>query len=196
MKFITKVYVFMCAFGLVLPLFYLQISFSFIPHCPLDKLIDLNENLSICFFVMLLTCSIISLLITLIAIFCIKYLPKSLLIRLSVPKLGEVMISRGYITHDDLQAALKEQRLKFGEILIGEGIITSDELQYALDIQGKEKIKIGQVLKKLGYLSNWHIKTTLRKMNRRIGEIFIEKGYFTEGEINHILNRIHWKQRW
>lgn len=194
MKALTRFYIFICVFMLLLPFFLLQVSISLIPYCPLDKLIDFNENISICYLGMIFICGVAALAVTWVVSFLFAHFRKMLQNRPLPSKLGEVMVARGYITRDELQSALQEQRLKFGEILIGEGIITADELEHALEVQQDEPMKIGQVLKKLGYISDPYIKATLSRMNRRLGEVFVEKGYFTEEEIRQILERIQWSQ--
>ena len=183
-----------CTLALFVLLLFLQIIVEFIPGCPLKKLLDFHKDADVCFFTMFLICAIIAVFTNPITMFYNNYVQKALPIKPSRLRLGEVMISRGYITCSDLEEALEEQKLKFGEILLDEGIISRAQLQHALSIQKSENIKIGQIMKELGYLKNKHIKATLRKMNRRLGEIFVYKGYYTEAEIDQILNRMRWEE--
>ncbi len=65
------------------------------------------------------------------------------------PRLGEILVSEGYITKEELEGALSLQGLKFGEILVSEGRITREQLNEALDIQKKVPMKIGEILKEM-----------------------------------------------
>jgi len=99
------------------------------------------------------------------------------------------MVSRGYITEEELEAALSEQGLKLGEVLVKGGFITTAQLKRALQYQEKVNKKIGRILMDLGFSTEENIKWALGKQNRKLGEIFVEKGFFTNDEIDQVLAR-------
>ncbi len=78
--------------------------------------------------------------------------------------------------------------------MIKEGLITTEQLEHALDYQKVAKKKIGEVLRELGYSTDEKIIWALRKMNRRLGEIFVEKGFYTKSEINRVLARRRYRR--
>jgi len=173
--------------------FILEVSLSIFPDCFLDQLAKTSQNDSINFFVVMISCLISAFILVELISFCYAKLIK-LQKRMFVPKLGEVMIYRGYITEKELQEALSEQRLRLGEVLIKAGFITTEQLEHALDYQKAVKMKIGEVLRELGYSTDENIIWALRKMNRRLGEIFVEKGFFTKNEISRVLARMRYER--
>ncbi len=92
-------------------------------------------------------------------------------------------------TKKSLKEALSEQRLRLGGILLKAGVITAQQLEHALNHQKKANMKIGEILRNLRYSTNENVKWALGMQNRRLGEIFVEKGFFTENEINEVLTR-------
>ena len=56
------------------------------------------------------------------------------------PKLGEILVSKGYITEEDVDKVLSEQRMRLGEVLIKSDRITAEQLHNALNYQKKERL--------------------------------------------------------
>jgi len=51
------------------------------------------------------------------------------------PKLGQILISEGYIAQGELNQALAQDELNLGQVLVRSGRITMDQLNQALDRQ-------------------------------------------------------------
>jgi polyhydroxyalkanoate synthesis regulator phasin len=90
-------------------------------------------------------------------------------------QIGDVMVSEGFINPEDLQEALLEQTRKVGEVLVEAGRITPEQRDHALRVQKKSKRKIGEVLQELGYATQGDIDWAAKQMERRIGEILLDK---------------------
>jgi hypothetical protein len=90
-------------------------------------------------------------------------------------RIGDVLVSEGFIDPEDLQEALQEQTRKLGEVLVQAGRITPEQRDHALHLQKKTKRKIGQVLQDLGYATPGDVGWAIKQMERRIGEILLEK---------------------
>ena len=103
------------------------------------------------------------------------------------PKLGRTLVSKGYITEEELDNALSEQRVRLGEALIRSDRITAEQLHIALAHQKKESMKIGEICKKLGYISSEDLNWVLNRMKRRLGEILIEIGVLKDNELQDAL---------
>ena len=102
-------------------------------------------------------------------------------------KLGELLVSKGYVTESDVDRALSEQRLRIGEVLIRSDRITAEQLHAALDHQKKEAIKIGAILKDMGYIKSEDLDWALERMKRRLGEILIELGVLKDQDLQRAL---------
>jgi polyhydroxyalkanoate synthesis regulator phasin len=90
-------------------------------------------------------------------------------------QIGDVLVSEGFIDPEDLREALQEQTRKLGEILVEAGHITTEQRDHTLRVQKKTKRKIGEVLQDLGYATPGDVGWAVRQMERRIGEILLEK---------------------
>jgi len=103
------------------------------------------------------------------------------------PKLGEILISEGYITETELNTALSEQRARLGEVLVKSHRITAEQLHTALDYQKTESIKIGEILKEMGYITSEDLNWALNRMRRRLGEILVGIGLLNDSELRSAL---------
>lgn len=66
--------------------------------------------------------------------------------------LGEILVEQGYITKDKLEGALaKQYGSKLGEILINAKVINLNQLEQALKIQRVELKPLGDILIELGF---------------------------------------------
>jgi hypothetical protein len=104
-----------------------------------------------------------------------------------IPKLGEILVSEGYIEQGQLEAALSEQMLTIGQVLLQAGRITVQELQEALDYQEKVSKQLGEILKELGHSTPEDIDWALNKMKRKLGEILREKEALSDDELHRAL---------
>lgn len=110
------------------------------------------------------------------------------------PKLGELLVNRGYITEDQLKEALVLQKLKIGELLLHLGYITEAQLKEALRLQKMQPKKLGEILIELGYASSGQVRQALEKRYRKIGKILIDMKLIDRDELRGILGR-QWYSR-
>ena len=103
------------------------------------------------------------------------------------PKLGQTLVFKGYISEEELDKALSEQKIRLGEILVRSDRITAEQLHIALAHQKKDAIKIGEICKKLEYITSEDLNWALNRMKRRLGEILIEIGVLKDNELQHAL---------
>jgi two-component system cell cycle response regulator len=103
------------------------------------------------------------------------------------PKIGNVLVSEGYITDADLGKALSEQRLRLGEILVKAGRITAQQRDHALDYQKKVSSRLGEMLRKLGHATDEDIVWALGRTKRRLGEILLEQNLVNDNELQWAL---------
>lgn len=107
------------------------------------------------------------------------------------PRLGEVLVARGFISHAELDEALSEQKLRIGDVLLQAGKVDSGELEKALDYQRSfQGIRVGEVLVKHGYVTKEDVFWALQRSNRKLGRILIERGLITEYDLHRILGRM------
>ena len=108
--------------------------------------------------------------------------------RIHTPKIGEILISEGLITQEQLEEALALQKLKIGEILVQGGRITPSQRDQALAVQRKKYRRIGEILKELGYSTEEDIRWAMNKMNAKIGNILKEKNLVTDYDVTCALS--------
>ncbi len=107
------------------------------------------------------------------------------------PRLGEVLVARGFISSKELDEALCEQKLRIGEVLVQSGKVAPGELDEALDYQRSfQGIRVGEALVKLGYADNEDVFWALERSNRKLGKILIERGLITEYDLHRVLGRL------
>jgi two-component system cell cycle response regulator len=103
------------------------------------------------------------------------------------PKLGKLLVAEGRITEANLDEALSQQRLRIGEVLIQAGHLTDRQLNRALAYQASSCRRLGEILKTLGYASADEIDWALDRKNMKLGEVLMEKGLLTDGELDRAL---------
>jgi hypothetical protein len=103
------------------------------------------------------------------------------------PKLGEILISEGYITEKELTGALSQQGLKIGQVLVQAGRITTEQLNQALETQQKQPGKIGEILKELEFAQDEDINWALAKMKKKIGTVLLDMGLLTDYDVDRAL---------
>ncbi len=103
------------------------------------------------------------------------------------PKLGKILVSKGYLTEGELKAALSEQRLRIGEVLVQADRITARQLNQALNYQKKVSRKLGEILRELGHATEEDINWALNRMDKKLGRILREKGLLADREVHRIL---------
>ena len=118
------------------------------------------------------------------AILDISFILKRMFIK---PKLGQILISEGYITQEELKQALSEQDLRIGQVLVQAGRISTDQLNQALDRQKKDHMRIGEILKEMGYATDEDINWALDQMKRRIGRVLLDMGLLIDYDVDRAL---------
>jgi len=106
-------------------------------------------------------------------------------------KVGEILISQGLITKDQLQHGLEQHQqsgVSLGTVLIGLGYISEDELGSVLgqQIQLSQKKRIGEVLLDQGMISEKQLQEGLleqEKTGLRLGKCLANLGYISELEM-------------
>jgi hypothetical protein len=107
------------------------------------------------------------------------------------PRLGEVLHAQGFISRDELEDALNEQKLRIGEVLLKAGRVSEPELSHAIDYHRSHAgVRVGEALIALGYASKTEIAWALDRSNRKLGKILVDRGRITEQELHRILGRI------
>ncbi|MGD8366600.1 MAG: hypothetical protein PVG78_03075 [Desulfobacterales bacterium] len=107
------------------------------------------------------------------------------------PRLGEILVARGFISETELTSALDEQRLRIGDILLQAGRSTAQELEHAAEYSRSQAgMRIGEALVELGYATEDDISWALKRSNRKLGEVLVEKGLINEFDLRHTLGRM------
>jgi len=105
------------------------------------------------------------------------------------PKLGKMLLREGYISKEDLEEALEEQKLRIGEVLVLSGRLSEKQLEDSLERQKQVSKKLGEVLIDLGFSTQKDIDWALHMMERKLGEILRERGMLKEEDIEWLLGQ-------
>ncbi|MEW6671616.1 MAG: hypothetical protein AB1427_07925 [Thermodesulfobacteriota bacterium] len=99
------------------------------------------------------------------------------------PKMGEIMKSLGLISEEDLRCALEKQKVKLSDILVQAGRITPEQRDLALSMQKKKNKMIGEILIELGFITEGDLRWALKERNKKIGGILKEMRLVSEYDI-------------
>jgi len=105
------------------------------------------------------------------------------------PKLGKLLVQDGYVSKEELEEALEEQKLRIGEILVLSGRLTLEQLDESLERQKQVSRKLGEVLIELGFSTQKDVDWALHIMERRLGEILRQRGLLKEEDIEWLLGQ-------
>ena len=127
-------------------------------------------------------------------------------IRLTKRLIGQILLDAGFITRQDLDAALETQwrtNEPLGEILLKKGVLKPQELNAVLAIQRdlatlKDALSaaagnpqpLGELLLSAGRISSKDLEDALSdqaKISERLGQIFLKKGIITADELDAVL---------
>ena len=111
-------------------------------------------------------------------------------------KLGEILISQGMITNENLVEALQVHRrtgVSLGSVLVKLGYITDDELTSVLgaQIQLDQKKRIGEVLIDQGLINAEQLNAGLEEQKRsklQIGKCLVKLGFISEDKLVDVLS--------
>lgn len=107
------------------------------------------------------------------------------------PRLGEVLVARGFISESELASALDEQRLRIGDILLQADRCTAQELDHAAEYcRSHVGMRMGEALVELGYATERDISWALERSNRKLGQVLVEQGLINEFDLRRILGRM------
>ncbi|MGK5093077.1 triple tyrosine motif-containing protein [Deltaproteobacteria bacterium TL4] len=138
--------------------------------------------------------------------------------RITIPKIGQILVKQGELDPDVLQGALDLQNRKTGQLLIDQGLLTRSALKKALlfketpvevllveqglvqqgDIDKwikKQKQPIGQILVDQGLIDRDVLWKALAEQRnpKPIGETLVEQGHVSQEHVNLALKKQH---RW
>ena len=110
-------------------------------------------------------------------------------------KLGEILLSQGLITEEQLDKAFRTQSLTgqtLGTVLVSSGAISAEDLSLVLgeQLQVDSKKRIGDILLEQGIITQEQLTEALKlqKSNgKKLGEILISAGFITETKLIDIL---------
>ena len=175
---IAKVYLFVALFAIFL------VAYLLLPIFPatsdLALLLDIFKDPTVNFAVLIFSFLFISLVLTLLFhVFCCLVRGRDK----ERAQIGDVLVSEGFIDPEDLREALQEQTRKLGEVLVEAGRISPEQRDHALRVQKKTKRRIGEVLQDLGYATPGDVGWAVRQMERRIGEILLEKNKISDYDL-------------
>jgi len=105
------------------------------------------------------------------------------------PKLGKLALRDGYVSKEELDEALKEQKLRIGQVLVLSGRLSEKQLAESLERQKQVSRKLGEVLIDLGFSSQKDIDWALHMMERRLGEILRERNLLKEEDIEWLVGQ-------
>ena len=120
------------------------------------------------------------------ACFCCKRMLKT---PWGKPKLGKLLVQNRYVSKEQLEEALEEQKLRIGEILVLSGRLTLEQLDESIERQKQVSRKLGEVLIELGFSTQEDVDWALHLMERRLGEILREKGLLKDEDIAWLLGQ-------
>ena len=166
----TKVCLFLVLFAIFL------VAYLLLPIFPettgLVGLFDIFKDPTVNFAFLVLSFLLLSLMLTLLFhFFCCFVRGRDR----EMAQIGDVLLAEGFIDPEDLREALQEQTRKLGEVLVDAGRISPEQRDRALQVQKKTKQRIGEVLQDLGYATAGDVGWAVKQMERRIGEILLEK---------------------
>jgi hypothetical protein len=177
-----KIFLFLAMlYGILLS--YLLCQFL-LPNSPLARLSSIFQSVHVTFIFLAFSLLLITFVLSELTYFLYGKLRRMRWFR---PKLGEILVSEGYLTEKEVKEALSEQSLRIGEVLVQGGRITTEQLSQALAWQSKESRNLGEILKELGLATEKDINWALDRMERKLGRILREKSYITDHEVRRIL---------
>lgn len=108
---------------------------------------------------------------------------------------GELLISRGLVTRDQVASALfiqeEKPHLRIGEILLSMGILTIEQLDRILREHLSTQF-IGSLLLSNGFINQEQLSSAMAvqdQTGRRLGEILVELGFVTDYQLRTLLDK-------
>jgi|RhiMetdeSRZDD1v2_1073273.scaffolds.fasta_scaffold50602_2 type II secretory ATPase GspE/PulE/Tfp pilus assembly ATPase PilB-like protein len=109
-------------------------------------------------------------------------------------RLGDILISEGLATHEDVQKALRLQSASriyrpLGHILVAQNVISRRQLLSVLERHQRHS-KIGEILVKTKVITSEQLETALteqRRLRQSFGEVIVRLKYVTEEQVRRAL---------
>ena len=186
----TRIFIFFAIFYAIL-LSYVSAALVS-PSNPYAQLAAVFQSFWANFLLLVLFLVAASLFLYGVACFCCKRMLKT---PWGKPKLGKLLIRDGYVTKEELEEALEEQKLRIGQILVLSGRLTEEQLENSLERQKQVSRRLGEVLIELGFSTQKEVDWALHMMERRLGEILRERGLLKEEDIEWLLGQQEFGRR-
>jgi len=111
-------------------------------------------------------------------------------------KLGEILLSQGLVTEEQLQESMMEQKKTgktLGAVLVDRGYISADDMSSLLgeQIMLTKNKRLGEVLVEQGLITEEELMKGLehqKKGNMKIGESLVDLGYMSEDKLIDVLS--------
>jgi hypothetical protein len=187
----TKIFIFSAVFYAVL-LSYVSAALVS-PSNPYAQLAAVFQSFWANFLLLVLFLVAASLCIYMATCFCCKRMLRT---PWGKPKLGKLLLRDGFVTKEELEEALEEQKLRIGEVLVLSGRLSEKQLDDSLERQKLVSKKLGEVLIELGFSTQKDIEWALLMMERRLGEILRERGLLKEEDIEWLLGQQEFGRRY
>ncbi|MBI6546695.1 MAG: hypothetical protein HY692_07870 [Cyanobacteria bacterium NC_groundwater_1444_Ag_S-0.65um_54_12] len=108
-------------------------------------------------------------------------------------RLGQVLLSQGIVTYEQLEHALREQAkkpyLRIGEILFTLGYLTFTQLEEQLEQQYRD-MRLGQLLVRKGLLDSEQLEHAMVKHEETgllLGHLVVKLGFCTLEQVSRVL---------
>jgi fumarate reductase subunit C len=186
----TRIFIFSAVFYAIL-LSYLSVALVS-PSNPYAKLAALFQSFWANFLVLVLFLVVTSFALYKLSCFCFNRMLKT---PWGKPKLGKLLLRDGYVTKEELEEALEEQKLRIGEVLMLSGRLSEEQLHESLERQKQVSRKLGEVLIDLGFSTRKDIDWALHRMERRLGEILRERDLLKEEDMEWLLGQQEFGRR-
>ena len=186
----TRIFIFSAVFYAIL-LSYVSVALVS-PYNPYAQLAAVFQSFWANFLLLVLFLLAASLCVYRLTCFCCKRMLRT---PWGKPKLGKMLLRDGYVTQEELEMALEEQKLRIGQILVLSGRLTEKQLDESLERQKQVSRKLGEVLIEQGFSTQKDIDWALHMMERRLGEILRERGLLKEEDIEWLLGQQEFGRR-
>lgn len=90
-------------------------------------------------------------------------------------RIGEIFVSMGLITQDELAAALSTRKLTIGEILMKKVLMTENRKDRAPSYWENNYMNMGELLVKIGFSTDDEIQWALNQKKKILGKILKDK---------------------
>lgn len=107
---------------------------------------------------------------------------------------GNYLLSRGYVTKDQLFAAMQKQssqHIRLGTLAISAGLMTASEVDNIVIQQTHEDKKFGELAIERGYLTNDQVIDLLKSQTPDfllLGQILVDEGVITNSDLEELIS--------